>query len=97
MKRRYAARMLRPACSTWSTPANATRSIFAYSPPTPSTWLGSRRTVEDFEGVWLQVSRPEDAILMRGLLNQSYLDAWAARLDLTALLAELRSEAGPIE
>lgn len=82
----------------------------------------ARRTVEDFEGVRLQVSRPEDTILMKlkwaqmsggsekqfidalrvyevqhGLLDQSYLDAWAARLDVTALLARLRSEAEPIE
>jgi hypothetical protein len=82
----------------------------------------ARRTVEDFEGVQLQVSRPEDTILMKlkwaqmsggsekqfvdalrvyevqhGLLDQSYLDAWAARLDVAALLARLRSEAEPIE
>jgi len=82
----------------------------------------ARRTVEDFEGVRLQVSRPEDTILMKlkwarmsggsekqfvdalrvyevqhGLLDQSYLDAWAARLGVAALLARLRSEAEPIE
>lgn len=82
----------------------------------------ARRTVEDFDGVRLQVSRPEDTILMKlhwaqmsggsdkqfvdalrvyevqyGLLDQSYLDAWAARLGVTALLARLRTEAQPIE
>lgn len=82
----------------------------------------ARRTVEDFEGVRLQVSRPEDTILMKlkwarmsggsekqfidalrvyevqhGLLDQSYLDAWAARLGVAALLARVRSEAEPIE
>jgi hypothetical protein len=82
----------------------------------------ARRTVEDFEGVRLQVSRPEDTILMKlkwanmsggsekqfvdalrvyevqhGLLDQSYLDAWAARLGVAELLARLRSEAEPIE
>ena len=82
----------------------------------------ARRAVEDFEGMRLQVSRPEDTILMKlkwaqmsggsekqfidalrvyevqhGLLDQSYLDAWAVRLDVTALLARLRSEAEPIE
>jgi hypothetical protein len=81
----------------------------------------SRRTVEDFDGVPLQVSRPEDTILMKlrwaqmsggsekqfgdalrvyevqhGLLDQGYLDAWATRLGVTALLARLRSEASPI-
>ncbi|MGH8678914.1 MAG: nucleotidyltransferase domain-containing protein [Burkholderiales bacterium] len=82
----------------------------------------ARRTAEDFEGMRLQVSRPEDTILMKlkwaqmsggsekqfvdalrvyevqhGLLDQPYLDAWAARLGVTALLARLRSEAEPIE
>jgi hypothetical protein len=82
----------------------------------------ARRTTEDFEGVRLQVSRPEDTILMKlnwaqisggsekqfvdalrvyevqyGLLDQSYLDTWAARLGVAALLARLRSEAQPIE
>ena len=82
----------------------------------------ARRTAEDFEGVRLQISRPEDTILMKlrwaqmsggsekqfgdalrvyevqhGLLDQSYLDAWAARLGVAALLARLRSEAEPIE
>ena len=82
----------------------------------------ARRTVEDFDGVRLQVSRPEDTILMKlnwaqmsggsekqfvdalrvyevqyGLLDQSYLDAWAARLGVAALLARLRLEAQPIE
>ena len=32
-----------------------------------------------------------------GVLDQSYLDAWAARLGVTALLASLRSAARPIE
>ena len=82
----------------------------------------ARRSVEDFEGLALRVSRPEDTILMKlkwalmsggsekqfvdalrvyevqhGLLDQSYLDTWAARLGVTALLAKLRSEAEPIE
>ena len=82
----------------------------------------ARRTVEEFEGASLVVSRPEDTILMKlrwaamsggsekqfvdalrvyevqhGQLDESYLDAWAARLDLSALLARLRSEARPVE
>ena len=82
----------------------------------------ARRTVEDFEGIRLQVSRPEDTILMKlkwaqmsggsekqfadalrvfevqhGLLDQSYLDAWAARLGVAELLARVRTEAEPIE
>lgn len=82
----------------------------------------ARRTVEDFEGTPLRVSRPEDTILMKlkwarmsggsekqfvdalrvyevqhGLLDQPYLDAWATRLDVTELLAKLRSEAEPIK
>ena len=82
----------------------------------------ARRTTEDFAGMRLQVSRPEDTILMKlkwaqmsggsekqfidalrvyevqhGLLDQSYLEAWAARLGVAALLARLRSEAEPIE
>jgi hypothetical protein len=82
----------------------------------------ARRTVEDFDGMRLQVSRPEDTILMKlnwarmsggsekqfvdalrvyevqhGLLDQAYLDAWAARLGVAELLARLRSEAEPIE
>ena len=35
--------------------------------------------------------------VQHGLLDQSYLDAWAARLGVAALLARLRSEAEPIE
>jgi len=82
----------------------------------------ARRAVEDFEGMRLQVSRPEDTILMKlnwaqmsggsekqfvdalrvyevqhGLLDQAYLDAWAARLGVAELLANLRSEAEPME
>jgi hypothetical protein len=82
----------------------------------------ARRTVEDFEGTRLQVSRPEDTILMKlnwaqmsggsekqfvdalrvyevqyGVLDQAYLDAWAAKLGVTELLAKLRSEAEPLE
>ena len=82
----------------------------------------ARRTAEGFEGMRLQVSRPEDTILMKlkwaqmsggsekqfvdalrvyevqhGLLDQSYLDAWAARLGVGALLARVRSDAEPME
>jgi hypothetical protein len=82
----------------------------------------ARRSVEDFEGLPLRVSRPEDTILMKlkwalmsggsekqfvdalrvyevqhGLLDQPYLDAWAARLGVAELLARLRSEAEPID
>ncbi len=35
--------------------------------------------------------------VQHGRLDQSYLDAWAARLDVTALLTRLRAEAEPIE
>ena len=82
----------------------------------------ARRSVEDFEGLLLRVSCPEDTILMKlrwaqlsggsekqfidalrvyevqhALLDHSYLDTWAARLGVTALLARLRSEAQPLE
>ena len=82
----------------------------------------ARRTVGDFEGMTLRVSRPEDTILMKlkwarmsggsekqfgdalrvyevqyGLLDQSHLDTWAARLGVTEALARLRSEAQPLE
>ena len=35
--------------------------------------------------------------VQHGGLDPSYLDAWAARLDVTALLTRLRAEAEPIE
>jgi len=82
----------------------------------------SRRALEEFDGVPLRVSRPEDTILMKlrwaelsggsekqfgdalrvyevqhGILDQAYLDAWAARLSVTASLARLRLEAKPID
>ena len=82
----------------------------------------SRRALEEFDGVPLRVSRPEDTILMKlrwaelsggsekqfgdalrvyevqhGILDQAYLDAWAARLGVTASLGRLRLEAKPID
>jgi hypothetical protein len=81
-----------------------------------------RRYVEDFQGVELPVSRPEDTILMKlrwaamlggsekqftdalrvyevqhGLLDEVYLDHWAAVIDVGAALTRLRLEARPIE
>jgi hypothetical protein len=35
--------------------------------------------------------------VQHGQLDQSYLETWAARLDVTALLARLRQEAQPID
>lgn len=82
----------------------------------------ARRAAEEFQGMRLFVSRPEDTILMKlnwsamsggsekhfvdalrvyevqhGQLDQKYLDTWAARMDITALLARLRAEARPID
>jgi hypothetical protein len=81
-----------------------------------------RRYAEEFDGIRLFVSRPEDTILMKlrwaelsggsekqftdalrvyevqfGGLDQAYIDDWAKRLGVEALLARLREQAQPLE